>query len=215
MLQLICLRLHNKLILGILRWTSRPSVRSSYICELVLAITPLSDFHEIRHNNFYTKLSEQVRVLFSWKSAQWQSYRKSVMILYPKCRRRSFTVPAVQQLTFIEIGRAKALLYLQMSWNYAPTFHIFTPVWLKFYTGDLYLNTSRNCEFHESGRNNNTSLTGVMDFHIYCPFRVKSHIRELHVMFLSMWELRENRPREGRTFVTGVSENTFTRAVYC
>jgi hypothetical protein len=33
-------------------------------------------------------------------------------------------------------------------------------------------------------------------------------------MFLSIWELRENRLREGRTFVTGVSENTFTRTAY-
>jgi len=159
------------------------------------------------------KVVEQV--LFSWKSAHWQSYLKSVMILYPKCRRRRFTVPVVQQLTFIEISGAKALLYLKASWNYAPTSHVFTPIWLKFDTGDWYLNTLRNCEFHERGRNeNSTSLTGVMDFHIYCPFRVKYHIRELHVMFLSIWELRENRPREGRTFLTGVSKNTFTRTVY-
>jgi len=60
------------------------------------------------------KVVEQV--LFSWKSAHRQSYLKSVMILYPKCRRRSFTMPAVQQLTFIEISRAKALLDLNASW---------------------------------------------------------------------------------------------------
>jgi hypothetical protein len=59
------------------------------------------------------------------------------MILYPKCRRRRFTVPAVQQLSLIKLGRAKALLYLQASRNFAPTFHIFTPIWLKFDTGDL------------------------------------------------------------------------------
>ena len=108
------------------------------------------------------------------------------MILYPKCRRRRFTVPAVQQLSFItsKIGRAKALLYLQASWNFAPTFHIFTRIWLKLDAGDLYLNTANNFEFHKNGRNeNNTSLTGVMDFHIYCPVRVKSHIRQLHVIF--------------------------------
>ena len=33
-------------------------------------------------------------------------------------------------------------------------------------------------------------------------------------MFLNIWELRENRLREGRTFVAGVSEITFTRTVY-
>jgi len=124
-------------------------------------------------------------------------------------------VPAIQQLSFIKLDRAKALLYLQASCNFSLTFQIFTPIWLKFDTGDLCLNTASNFEFRESGRNeNNTSLTGVMGFHIYCPVRVKSHIRELHVMFLSICELRENRLKEGRTFVTGVSANTFTRTVY-
>jgi hypothetical protein len=134
------------------------------------------------------------------------------MILYPKCRRRSFTVSAVQQLGFIKIGRAKVLLYLQASWSLAPAFHIFTPIWLKFDTGDLYLNTSSNCEFHESGRNeNSTSLTDVIDFHIYCPVPWKwaqwkqyftygrdwlPHIRELHVMFLGIWELSKYRLRK-------------------
>jgi hypothetical protein len=42
---------------------------------------------------------------------------------------------------------------------------------------------------------------------------VKYHF-ELDVMFLSICELLENRFREGRTIVTGVSEVTFARAVH-
>jgi len=35
------------------------SVRPSYVYDLVLATTPLSDFHEIRYNSIYTKLSSK------------------------------------------------------------------------------------------------------------------------------------------------------------
>jgi len=35
------------------------SVRPSYVCDLVLAVTPLSDVHEIRYNSIYTKLSSK------------------------------------------------------------------------------------------------------------------------------------------------------------
>jgi hypothetical protein len=46
---------------------------------------------------------------------------------------------------------------------------------------------------------------------MYCPIWVKFAVRHLHVMLLSILEFGENRRREGRTFLMGVNEITWTR----
>jgi hypothetical protein len=48
-------------------------------------------------------------------------------------------------------------------------------------------------------------------FHIYCPILFKFCKRSLHIKLFDICEFQENRLREGRTFLTGVSEITATR----
>jgi hypothetical protein len=46
-------------------------------------------------------------------------------------------------------------------------------------------------------------------FPIYHPIGEKFGIKGLHVTLLGAYKFRENRRREGRSFVTGVSETAF------
>jgi hypothetical protein len=47
-------------------------------------------------------------------------------------------------------------------------------------------------------------------FHIYCPICMGFGIRDLHLMLLRICEFSANWHRQGRTFLIGVNEITFT-----
>jgi hypothetical protein len=55
-----------------------------------------------------------------------------------------------------------------------------------------------------------SSWVCVRDSQINCPICVKFGITDLHIMLVSICELRENRRREGCAFVVGVNEITCT-----
>jgi hypothetical protein len=38
-------------------------------------------------------------------------------------------------------------------------------------------------------------------FHVYCPIWVKFDVRDMQIMFLSIYEFLKNRRREGHTFL--------------
>jgi hypothetical protein len=46
--------------------------------------------------------------------------------------------------------------------------------------------------------------------YMYDPIFMKFCLRDLHIMLLSLFEFRENKRREGRTFVMCISEIIFT-----
>jgi hypothetical protein len=89
--------------------------------------------------------------------------------------------------------------------------YIFRQIWIKFETGDLQKNLFEAYEFRE-----NRAVEAVLfswasvnfrSFMICCPFLVKFSMRDMRIMNAveHLCDLRENRRREGRIFLTGTN----------